>query len=101
MAKKGTKRAGSAKEQHKHVVRQNSAPIAAAGIRSGRDLADLMSAIISDVVTGAIQPNTANAACNAAGKLIKVVELELKHGRKTLILSDKPTRAITGSTATH
>lgn len=75
------------------VGRQNSALIAATGIRSGRDLADLMSALISDVVTGAIAPNTANAACNAAGKLIRIVELEMRHGRKSLLLAEKPVRS--------
>ena len=37
-----------------------------------------MSSLISDVVTGAMPPETVNAACNATGKLLKMVELEYR-----------------------
>ncbi len=41
---------------------------------------DYMSALISDLTLGRIAPNVANAACNAAGKLLRVVELEHRFG---------------------
>lgn len=39
-----------------------------------------MCALISDVIDGSLSPVVANAACNAGGKLLKVVELEHKYG---------------------
>jgi hypothetical protein len=41
----------------------------------------MMSALMSDVVDGSVNPATANAAVNAGGKLLKAVELQLKYGR--------------------
>lgn len=35
---------------------------------------------MSDLITGAITPNVGNATCNAAGKLLKVVEMQHKYG---------------------
>jgi len=40
----------------------------------------MMSAVMSDVLEGKITPNVCNAACNAGGKLLKVVELQHKYG---------------------
>ena len=40
----------------------------------------MMSALMSDVIEGAITPQVANATVNAGGKLLKVVELTLKYG---------------------
>ena len=39
-----------------------------------------MSAIMSDVIEGRMSPIVANAVCNAGGKLLKVVELQLRLG---------------------
>lgn len=57
-----------------------SGPIAAAGVRTGEDFANLMSALMSDLVEGNISPNTANATVNAGGKLLKVVEMQYRYG---------------------
>lgn len=51
-------------------------------IQTSRDFAEFMSVLIGDIVSGRIDPRTANAACNAGGKLLHVVELEHKYGRK-------------------
>lgn len=40
----------------------------------------MMSALMSDVIEGSITPQVANATVNAGGKLLKVVELQLKYG---------------------
>jgi hypothetical protein len=40
-----------------------------------------MSAIMTDLIVGSITPQTSNAVCNAGGKLLKVVELQLKYGK--------------------
>jgi hypothetical protein len=61
--------------------RQRSAAIAASGVRTASDFARLMSAIMSDVISEAMDPRVANAAVNAGGKLLKVVELQQVYGR--------------------
>lgn len=38
-----------------------------------------MSALMEDVITGSVSPEVTNAACNAGGKLLKMVELEYKY----------------------
>jgi hypothetical protein len=40
-----------------------------------------MSALLTDTIAGRVQPQTANAACNISGKLLKVVELQYKYGK--------------------
>lgn len=40
-----------------------------------------MSALISDVVESNVTPQIANAAVNAGGKLLKVVEMRFKYGQ--------------------
>jgi hypothetical protein len=47
-----------------------------------------MADLIPDVLEGKVNVNVANATCNATGKLIKMVELELKYG-----VGDYPKRA--------
>lgn len=41
-----------------------------------------MSALMSDVISGAVTPQITNAACNAGGKMLKMVDLEYKYGTK-------------------
>lgn len=41
----------------------------------------MMSSLISDVIDGSVSPQVTNAACNAGGKMLKVVELQLKYGK--------------------
>jgi len=57
-----------------------SGPIAAAGVQTGEDFANLMSALMSDLIDGSISPNVANATVNAGGKLLKVVEMQYRYG---------------------
>lgn len=56
--------------------------IAERGIRTGADFANVMSALMSDVLANRIPADTANAACNAGGKLLKVVEMQYRHGAR-------------------
>jgi hypothetical protein len=72
-----------------------SAAMAARGIETGTDFAGLMSALMTDVLGGKVSPMVCNAACNAAGKLLKVVEMQHRygtpsssHGAKELVLCD-------------
>jgi len=59
-----------------------SYPIAERGITNTRQFADLMSALMTDLICGAIAPEVANATCNASGKLLKAVELQYKYGKQ-------------------
>ena len=72
-----------------------SGPIAASGVQTGEDFARLMSALMSDVLDGSVSPMVANAAVNAGGKLLKVVEMQYRHGtqqtpRETVLVLAPP-----------
>jgi hypothetical protein len=89
-----TKREG-ASERSPVVAKEppRSLAVAAKGIRTGNDFANLMSALMSDLIEGRVTPSVGNATCNAGGKLLKVVEMQFKYGTlgpgqdKTLRLS--------------
>lgn len=74
----------------------SSLAIARNGIHTGRDFACLMSALMTDLIEGRVTPGVGNAACNAGGKLLKVVEMQAKYGQtngareKTLYLTGVP-----------
>lgn len=57
-----------------------SLEIASKGIKTGTDFANLMGALMSDLIEGRVTPNVGNATCNAGGKLLKVVEMQFKYG---------------------
>lgn len=42
--------------------------------------ARFMSALMTDLIEGRVSPGIGNAACNAGGKLLKVVELQHRYG---------------------
>lgn len=54
--------------------------IAERGIRTGCDFANLMSTLMSDIIAGRVTPQVGNAACNAGGKLLKIVEMQHQYG---------------------
>jgi len=59
-----------------------SLPIFERGVKTGGDFASGMSALMSDVISGSITPQIANAVCNAGGELLRVVELQQRYGRR-------------------
>lgn len=74
--------------KHKTVAPKSAArsiPIAEGGIYDSTAFANLMSALMTDLVTGAISPEVGNAACNASGKLLKIVEMQQKYGGKLVL----------------
>jgi len=81
MAKNGTAAARRSAEMDTANAPRSLA-IAEGGIRTGKDFANVMSALMSDLLSGRVTPNIGNATCNAGGKLLKVVELEYKYGTK-------------------
>lgn len=69
-------------DSNKHPeVHPRSSGIAAAGVKTGEDFANLMSALMSDIIEGSITPIVANATVNAGGKLLKVVEMQYRYGQ--------------------
>lgn len=36
--------------------------------------------MMGDIISGRVTPSVGNAACNAGGKLLKVVEMQYKYG---------------------
>lgn len=62
----------------KQVTR--SAPIAKRGIRTTQDFAELMSALMSDIIEERIPPDIANATVKAGQQMLKVVEMQIKYG---------------------
>lgn len=59
-----------------------SLAISERGIRTGGDFASLMSALMSDIIGGRVTPQVGNAACNAGGKLLKIVEMQYQYGKQ-------------------
>ena len=67
---------------HRGTVKPTAATLADNGISTGADFSRVMAALRADVVGGRIEPNRANAACNVAGKLIRMVEMQHKYGKQ-------------------
>lgn len=65
-------------EVRKTLSTATSLPIAGRGVNTSQDFRNLMSALMTDVIQGSVTPDVTNAACNAGGKLLKMVELEYK-----------------------
>lgn len=66
-----------------------------AGITKSSEMKSALSALMSDLASDRITAGTGNSICNAAGKILKTVELEQKYGvkgaegpGKTLALND-------------
>ena len=79
--------ARSKKDAPQHPVvdaepQPRSLSIAAKGISSSSDFRDFMSALMSDVISGRVTAQVTNAACNAGGKMLKMVELECHYGTR-------------------
>jgi hypothetical protein len=58
-----------------------AAKLADSGIATGAEFSRVMAALLADTIAGRIQPAQANASCNVAGKLIRMVELQHKYGK--------------------
>lgn len=55
--------------------------VAQGGIKTANQFAQFMSDLITDVIEGGLTPQVSNAAVNAGGKLLKVVEMQYKYGK--------------------
>lgn len=81
-----TKEQAPVAERQAPVVRNGeprSLTISEGGVRTGADFANLMSALMGDIIAGRVTPSVGNAACNAGGKLLKVVEMQYRYGTQS------------------
>ena len=78
-----TKGKGTTRKNTKGIERPTSSQVATRGISTGEDFCSFMSALMSDLIEGRVAPNIGNAACNAAGKMLRVVELQMRYGTQT------------------
>jgi hypothetical protein len=67
-------------EMHGPDETARSVQIAAGGIYTSGKFCSLMSALMSDLLTGKVTPQVANGVVNAGGKMLKAVELEQRYG---------------------
>lgn len=42
-----------------------------------------MGALMTDLISGSVPPQVGNAMCNAGGKLLKAVEMQMKYGTQS------------------
>ena len=77
-------------EAHEVVHIPASLTVARKGIKSSSDFCEFYAAMISDVVSGQMTPQQANAACNGGDKIIKMLDLERKYGTRP----DSPRRSM-------
>ncbi len=91
MATKKSSSITNAKESDQGKVQAQSAREADKGIHTGVQFANVMSALMGDVLAGRVMPDVANAACNAGGKLLKVVDMQMKYngGKLPLQLTER------------
>lgn len=71
------------------TVRPRSVELGAAGVRTSQDFANVMSALMADVLSGAVSAGRANAACNVGRQMLRAVELQLKYGEKVNATSNE------------
>ena len=55
--------------------------LAERGIKTSRDFTEVFLAMIPDVLSERLTPRVSNGACNAGGKVLKMIELESKYGK--------------------
>lgn len=57
-----------------------SLAVARRGIKTSVEFAEMMSSLMSDLIEERVTPQVGNATVNAGGKLLKMVEMQLKYG---------------------
>lgn len=56
-------------------------PILEDGISTGEDFCRAMGALMGDLASHRLKESVGNAICNAGGKMLKAVELNIKYGQ--------------------
>lgn len=60
-----------------------SSMVAERGIKTSRDFADFMGALMADVIAGRVDAKTANAACVAGGHMLKIAKMQIDYSGST------------------
>jgi hypothetical protein len=74
---------GASNTKAKEIERKESRSVmllSTEGLADSRRCANVLGAIALDVGLQRITPQTGNTMCNAIGKLLKLKEMEIKHG---------------------
>lgn len=83
------------------AAHSKSAEIARQGIRTTKNIADFSSALITDIMTGAVDIPTAHAAMKATDQMVRSVEFQLKYqDRRRELIDSAPLQLAGGSDAT-
>lgn len=82
MATKEQKTTARSKAVTQKAAQPKSLAISERGVKTGSDFAAL-SSLMGDIIAGRVTPAVGNAACNAGGKLLKVVEMQYKFGTQS------------------
>lgn len=82
MAKKITRSVTKSKAPAQKPAARSTPLIASSDVKNSQQFCQVMSALMSDALTGAIAPGPGNLACNAAGKMLKAIEMQMKYGPK-------------------
>lgn len=81
------KRLSKARDKDQKSVTKPKSPrclaVAEKGITTANEFAQFMSGLMTDIIEGSVTPPIANATVNAGGKLLKVVEMQLRYGEPT------------------
>lgn len=93
------KRNANASADQSESKKSESITVTRRGIKTGHDFANLMSSVMADLIEGRMEPGVANAVCNAGGKLLKVVEMQNKYGKKPSEAQEKVLILATGMEA--
>lgn len=63
------------------ITPPKSQEVAEKGIKTSYQFADFMSSLMADLVAGRVSPQVGKAACTAGSQLLKVVEMQMRHGK--------------------
>jgi hypothetical protein len=77
-----TKKAGKRTTKPPQVAESRSVRIARDGITNSQQFTSLFSGLIADLAEQKVTAGIANAMCNAGGKMLKMVELEIRYGQQ-------------------
>ena len=81
MATKGTSHTQGNKKDNQGPDKPKCLTVAENGIKDSQDFTNFFSCLMTDLAEKNVVPNVANAMCNAGGKLLKMVELEIRYGQ--------------------
>ena len=76
------RRAGSKANKAVIIAESRSLRLARDGINNSRQFTEVFSGLIVDLAEQKMTASIANAMCNAGGKLLKMVELEIRYGQQ-------------------